>query len=69
MNILECYIVKIFEERELTEEERAEFTLVNPDELIFVKWEYNCYETHTIVEDYVFKTVWEEIKRRGYALR
>ena len=72
MNVLECYIEEIYEERELTPEEWSEwkaYTTINPDDIIFVHWKYNCYGSCTNVKDYMRKSEWEEIKKRGYDLR
>jgi hypothetical protein len=72
MNLLECYIEKIFEERDLTDEEKldwSQYSKVDPDDLIFVRWKYNCYGSYSIASDYMLKTTWEEIKKKGYNLR
>ena len=51
MNVLECYIEEIYEERELTPEEWAEwkaYTTINPDDVIFVHWKYNFLFTFCV---------------------
>ena len=71
MNVLEHYVVKVFEERPLTEEESKEALKykMNPEKFIVVSWEYNCYGDHRTIEEIILKSRWEEIKRRGYDLR
>jgi hypothetical protein len=69
MNVLEHYVVKVFEERQLNPEETEHYRKYTPADLIFVKWEYNCYGSHGVVEEVLWKKNWEEIKKRGYDLR
>ena len=59
MNVLECHIIEIFEERELTEEEKAEwnqYSEVDPNDLLFVCWKYNSYDSCSVVSDYMLKS-------------
>ena len=69
MNLLEHYVVKVFEERQLNPGETERYRKYTPADLVFVKWECDCYGSHSVVEEVLWKKDWEEIKKRGYDLR
>ncbi len=72
MNLLECYIIKVLEERPLNQDELNEFKKFFGEEandFVFVKWEYDCYGSHEIIEEYYPKEKWDSIVKKGYELR
>ena len=56
MNLLEHYVVQVFEERQLNPEETEHYRKYTPADLVFVKWEYNCYGCHKVVEEILWKS-------------
>lgn len=62
MNLLECYIVEVFEETPI---KTPDFDHTSQP-WVKVKYKYNCYGVHTVTVDYFPLDRWNKIKERGY---
>lgn len=79
MNILECYVSKVYSVTPLVQV--TKYTLLTADkekvleesekveDLVRVDWEYNCYGSITRVNELMPKARWDKIAEQGYDMR
>ena len=68
MNLLECYIVKIFREEDVTEEYEKRTGITAKEPLLRITLTTCCYGVRETSTRFFSKSEWEKAKQQGYYL-